>query len=52
MTTLVDGYRSVLLDGDWPAALPLAAVALGSALVALAGWKLFQRLEPSFVDEL
>jgi lipopolysaccharide transport system permease protein len=52
MATLVDAYRSVLVRGDLPEALPLAAVGVASCLIAVAGWAFFRRLEPRFVDEL
>jgi len=52
MTTMVESYRAVLMGTDFPSARRLAAVALGSALLALAGWLLFRRAEPRFVDEL
>lgn len=52
LTVLVEGYRSVLIDGTIPAAGGLALVALASALLAGLGLLLFRRLEPGFVDEL
>jgi lipopolysaccharide transport system permease protein len=52
MTTMVESYRAVLMGTDFPAPARLAAVAAGSALLALAAWLAFRRAEPRFVDEL
>jgi ABC-type polysaccharide/polyol phosphate export permease len=52
MTTLVESYRGVLMGTDFPSPERLAAVTLGSAALALAGWLVFRRAEPRFVDEL
>lgn len=52
MVTLVDGWRTVLVDGRLPPAGRLGAVALGSCVLAALGFALFRRLERNFVDEL
>jgi lipopolysaccharide transport system permease protein len=52
MTTMVESYRGVLMGTEFPSARRLAAVAVGSALLALVGWLAFRRAEPRFVDEL
>ena len=52
MTTMVESYRGVLMGTDFPSPERLAAVTLGSAALALAGWLAFRRAEPRFVDEL
>jgi lipopolysaccharide transport system permease protein len=52
MATIIESYRSVLLGAPFPAAGTFAWVALGSAALAAAGYLLFRRLEPGFVDEL
>jgi lipopolysaccharide transport system permease protein len=52
LTTLLLSYRDVMLDGEVPAAGPLALLAAVSALLALAGYAVFRRLEGGFVDEL
>lgn len=52
MTTIVDGYHSIVLGGRLPAAGWLAAVAVFSVVVAAAGLAFFNRLSPGFVDEL
>src|SRR5436305_9419085 len=52
VTTIVDGYPSIVLGGRLPAAGWLAAVTLLSVLLARAGAFLFTRVSPDFVDEL
>jgi homopolymeric O-antigen transport system permease protein len=52
MTTLVESYRGVLMGSDFPSPRRLAAVTVGSVVLALVGWLLFRRAEPRFVDEL
>jgi lipopolysaccharide transport system permease protein len=52
LTTIVDGYHSVVLGGRLPAPGWLAAVTLFSVAVAAAGLAFFTRVSPGFVDEL
>jgi lipopolysaccharide transport system permease protein len=52
LTTIVDGYHSVVLGGRLPAQGWLAAVTLFSVAVAAAGLAFFTRVNPGFVDEL
>jgi lipopolysaccharide transport system permease protein len=52
MTTLVESYRGVLMGSDFPSPLRLAAVTIGSLVLAGLGWLAFRRAEPRFVDEL
>jgi lipopolysaccharide transport system permease protein len=52
MTTLIEGWRAVLLDGRLPAAGPLGVLAAVSAGGALAGYLAFRRVAPDLVDEL
>jgi lipopolysaccharide transport system permease protein len=52
LTTIVDGYHSIVLGGTLPAPGWLAAVALLSVVVAAAGLVFFERVSPGFVDEL
>jgi lipopolysaccharide transport system permease protein len=47
MTIVMTSYRGVMLDGAWPQWPPLGAVALGSALVIVAGVFLLDRLDLS-----
>ena len=52
LVVLVEGYRSVLIDGRIPDAGELALVALAAGVLAGLGLLLFRRLEPGLVDEL
>ena len=52
MTTMVESYRGVLMGTPFPAPERLAAVTIGSAVLAGLGWLVFRRAEPRFVDEL
>jgi lipopolysaccharide transport system permease protein len=52
MATLVDGWRSVLVDGRLPNGPRLLAVAGASLALAALGLLVFRRLERNFVDEL
>jgi homopolymeric O-antigen transport system permease protein len=52
VTTIVDGYHSIVLGGTLPAPGWLAAVTLLSVAVAALGGAFFNRVSPGFVDEL
>jgi ABC-type polysaccharide/polyol phosphate export permease len=52
VTTIVDGYHSIVLGGTLPSPDWLAAVTLLSVLLATAGVLFFNRVSPEFVDEL
>jgi lipopolysaccharide transport system permease protein len=52
VTTIVDGYHSIVLGGKLPAAGWLAGLTLFSVVVAAVGAACFNRLSPGFVDEL
>jgi lipopolysaccharide transport system permease protein len=47
---LVRGYRAIFLEGHAPALGPLAALWIGSGIVALLGHAWFHRLRRSFAD--
>ena len=50
MSPIIDGYRSVLLRGEMPPAMPLA-LATGLAIVTLVGgWVIFHRAEYQFAE--
>jgi lipopolysaccharide transport system permease protein len=50
MTPLIDGYRSVILRGEWPPFMPLL-IAAGIAVTTLAvGWVFFHRSEYRFAE--
>ena len=50
LTTIIGCQRALLLGDPAPGALRIAVVTAGSALVAVAGYLWFQRLEPRFAD--
>jgi lipopolysaccharide transport system permease protein len=50
--TLIESYRAVLLDGQFPGAIQFWGSVAASVALALAGLLLFRRLRPGFVDEL
>jgi lipopolysaccharide transport system permease protein len=52
MTTLVDGWRRILIDGKVPDLAELALVAGASGAFALLAYTVFQRLSGGFADEL
>jgi lipopolysaccharide transport system permease protein len=52
LATLIEAYRSILLDEPFPGTVRFAATVAGSIAVAIAGLLVFRRLEPGFVDEL
>ena len=52
MAVIVEGHHEILIDGQLPNLLGLAGVAAFSGLVAWAGFVVFRRLSPGFVDEL
>ena len=50
MTPIIDGYRSVILLGHWPAPGPLAGAAVLSAVVLSVAWLIFHRTEYRFAE--
>jgi lipopolysaccharide transport system permease protein len=52
LTTLLEGYRALLMGRPFPDALSLALVTAASAIVALLGLWFFRRVQHGFVDEL
>ncbi len=52
LTTLIEGYRAVLLEGTLPAPVGLAVVTAISCVLAALGAIFFRRASPGFVDEL
>jgi lipopolysaccharide transport system permease protein len=52
LTTLVELYRRALLDGSFELAPRTVPLACGTAVVLCAGFWLFKRLKPAFVDEI
>jgi lipopolysaccharide transport system permease protein len=52
VTTLIEAYRSLLLDVPGPSAARLAAVAAASVAIGLIGHRIFVRMAPRFADYL
>ncbi len=52
MLGLMEGYRAVLIRGEWPDPAVLVAVFVGSALLLAATWRYFQRARSGFLEEL
>jgi lipopolysaccharide transport system permease protein len=52
LTTIVETYRALLLGDPLPGSGYLAAVCVLSAVVAVVGFALFQRVQGRFVDQL
>jgi ABC-2 type transport system permease protein/lipopolysaccharide transport system permease protein len=50
MTPIIDGYRSTILLGQWPAAGPLLGAALLSVVVLACAWLAFHRTEYRFAE--
>lgn len=49
---IIDGYRALLVRGEWPAPLPWLLVLAGSLAGLLAGMWLFGHISNRFVEEL
>lgn len=52
MVHILDGYRAVLIRGEWPDLSALAPVLVLSAGLAVAGWHVFDRRRGRFIEEL
>jgi len=52
MTPIIEAYRSVLLFGEWPAAMPMIAVTAFSFAVLFAAWLMFHRAEFQFAENV
>jgi lipopolysaccharide transport system permease protein len=52
VTTLIEAYRSLLLDVPGPSAARLGAVAAASVAIGLIGHRIFVRMAPRFADYL
>jgi len=52
MTTLIEAYRAVLLDGTDPFSVRFGVIALVSVVLTVTGYLFFPRVKPGFVDEL
>ena len=52
MTPIIDGYRSLLLRGALPSALPFLSAALVAFMTLAIGWYVFHRAEYRFAEEI
>jgi lipopolysaccharide transport system permease protein len=52
MLQIIEGYRAVLIRGEWPDAGPLAAVALGAVLGLAAAVAIFRRASLRFLEDV
>jgi lipopolysaccharide transport system permease protein len=52
VTTIIEAYRSLLLDAPSPGAWRVGAVAIASVAIALIGHRIFVRMAPRFADYL
>jgi lipopolysaccharide transport system permease protein len=52
LTALLNGYRSILVNGSWPELQPLLTVAAGSIVVLALGIATFSITRTRFVEEL
>ena len=52
MTPIIDGYRSVLLRGELPPAVPFLAAAVVAFITLGVGWYAFHRAEYRFAEEI
>jgi len=50
MTPIIEGYRAIILRGEWPPAFPLLAVAAVACITLLVGWLIFHRAEYKFAE--
>jgi lipopolysaccharide transport system permease protein len=50
MVGILEGYRAILLHGQWPPTSSLATATVISVAVLLAGYAWFKRAEPAFAD--
>ena len=52
MVHLLNAYRAILINGEWPDSLSLVVLALGSTLLLAIGYRVFVRASYHFVEEL
>jgi ABC-type polysaccharide/polyol phosphate export permease len=52
MTPIVEAYRAVILQGEMPDALPLAAAAFTSCVIFAVSWLWFHRSEYTFAENV
>ena len=52
MATVIEAYRALLLGGPGPSAALVAVLVAASGVLAVVGYAVFRRLQPSFADHL
>src|SRR5262249_8614835 len=52
MPPIIEAYRSVLLQAEWPAAGPMLAVGVVSLLLLFVAWSSFHRSEFKFAENV
>lgn len=52
MTHLIGAHRAVLVDGELPELGPFISLAVGSAVLAFVGYRLYRSASQTFVDQL
>ncbi|MGI9263383.1 MAG: ABC transporter permease [Gammaproteobacteria bacterium] len=51
LVPLMDGYRSALIDGQWPDVVPLLVVGIASLVVLVVGIKMFGKVIHKHIEE-
>jgi ABC-type polysaccharide/polyol phosphate export permease len=51
LAPLAESWRTILLDGDWPAADLVSSAGL-TVILLVAGWFTFRKLEDAFADAI
>jgi len=52
MVTLIEAYRSILMEGKFPGILNLLLISLASIILLLTGYGIFRRAQSHFAEEL
>jgi lipopolysaccharide transport system permease protein len=52
MVPIISAYRSIVLDGQWPAPMPLAVAAAVAAIATISAWSAYRALEGRFAERV
>lgn len=52
MLVLMEGYRAILIRGEWPDMMALLAVIAGSGVLLVVTWRYFQHARAGFLEEV
>jgi lipopolysaccharide transport system permease protein len=52
LAVTLDGYRAILVRGEWPTLVPMLTVAAGSIVILVLSYSLFSTTRHRFVEEL